>query len=245
MSAAEEERLKQQLRESEERYRSLALRLAETRGELETSLQRHLILHERNRIAQDLHDRAAQTHFLMKLKLEWVLDHMEPDSPLRGEIERLQELAAQATTQTREAIYALRASELNESGLAGGLRRLTRELQRDGLAADMTVSGMPVPLGPELENTLFKVAQEALNNARKHSHASAVMVSLRYMPGQVGLVVQDNGVGLPLGAEGAPGRLGLAGMRARVEAAGGRLDLLNDDDEGGLIVRVAIPIAQG
>jgi signal transduction histidine kinase len=241
----EVERLTRQLREAEERHRGLALRLTELRGELDTSQQRHVILRERNRIAQDLHDRAAQTNYLMKLKLEWVADHLPPGSPLLGELIRLKELAAQATTQTREAIYALRASELSDSGLTGGLRRQIAELQKDGLEADLTVSGVPATLGARLEDTLFKVAQEALNNARKHSQGTAVMVSLRYAPEAVSLVVQDNGVGLPPGAVSGPGRLGLAGMRARVEAAGGQFDLQSDEDEGGLIVRAVIPIPQG
>lgn len=236
------ERLARRSREAEERHRNLTLRLAELRGELDTTQQNHVVLSERNRIAQDLHDRAAQTNFLLALKLDWALAHLAPHDPLHTEMERLKDLAAQAAAQTREAIYALRASELAEGGLQGGLRRLVRSMEADGFTASLTVTGIPVPFSPEAEDALFKLAQEALNNARKHSRGSAVIVALRFTPAVVTLVVQDDGIGLPdKGSEEVPGRLGLKGMRERMAALGGELHLLSGD-EGGLIVRATIPL---
>lgn len=239
------EALARRAREVEGRHRDLAARLAELSGELESSEQRQAILSERNRIAQDLHDRSAQTNFLVVLKLDWVLDHLEPDSPIRPELQRLKELAGQAAAQTREAIYALRAPELTVGGLAGGLRGLVRGLEADGLQANLTVSGVPVSLPALVEDALFKLAREATHNARKHSQGSAVMVTLRFTPLAVTLVVQDDGVGLPDDGETvAEGRFGLRGMRERVAAAGGELSLLSGD-EGGLIVRATIPLEKG
>lgn len=237
------ERLARRSREAEERHRNLTLRLEELRGELDTTQQNHVVLTERNRIAQDLHDRAAQTNFLLALKLDWALAHLASDDPMQSELERLKELAAQAATQTREAIYALRASELAEGGLQGGLRRLVRSMEADGFTASLTVTGIPAPLPPEVEDALFKLAQEGLNNARKHSRGSAVIVALRFSPATVTLVVQDDGIGLPAGepVEEVPNRLGLKGMRERVAALGGELHLMSGD-EGGLIVRAKIPL---
>lgn len=236
------EQLGRRAKEAEERHRNLTLRMTELRGELDTTQQRHVVLHERNRIAQDLHDRAAQTNFLLALKLDWAMAHLGEGDPLRSELERLKELAAQAAAQTREAIYALRASELAEGGLQGGLRRLLRQLEAEGFTASLTVTGMPIPLPADLEDALFKLAQESLNNARKHSQGHAVIMALRYAPDAVTLVVQDDGIGLQEGAEEpAPGRLGLKGMRERVAALGGELHLMSGD-EGGLIVRATIPL---
>jgi len=240
--AQRNERLARRAREMEERHRSLSLRLAEVRDELDTTQQQHVVLHERNRIAQDLHDRAAQTNFLVALKLDWALAHLEESSPLRGELERLKELAAQAAAQTREAIYALRAPEMAEGGLLAGLRKLVRSMQTDGFTASLTVTGGPVSLQAEVEDALFKLAQEALNNARKHSRGTAVMVALRFTPEHVTLVVQDDGVGMP--AEIPQGRFGLSGMRDRVLALDGQFALLGGD-EGGLIVRATIPLGKG
>lgn len=227
-----------------QRHRELLLRLTELDEALDSSRERQAVLGERTRIAQDLHDRAAQTNFLVVLKLDWVLAHLPLSSPLRSELERLKELAGDAAAQTREAIYALRAPELAEGGLVGGIRSLVRSLKADGIDGSLNVAGVPAPLPAAVEEALFKLAQEAVNNARKHSRGSAVMVTLRFASRAVTLVVQDNGVGLPPGAEGGvPGHFGLPGMQERVAALGGTLALVAGD-EGGLIVRATIPIGK-
>lgn len=241
---AEREALAARLAAAEANYRQLSRRLSELRGELDTSQQRHAVFSERNRIAQDLHDRAAQTNFLMALKLDWLLERLPPDSPMRGDLAQLKELAGQAAAQTREAIYALRAPELQESGLPGGLKRLVRSMQEQGLEASFSASGVGVPLPPAIEDALFKVAQEAVNNARNHSRGTAVIVSLRFARSQVTLVVQDNGVGLARGTGAKPGRFGLSGMRERIAAIGGTLELISGD-ECGLIVRAVVPLGGG
>lgn len=236
------ERASRRAREVLERHRSQTLRLSELRGELDATQKNHLVLSERNRIAQDLHDRAAQTNFLLALKLDWLLSDLALDDPLRAELSRLHELAAQAATQTREAIYALRAPELAEGGLQGGLRRLLRSLEGDGFTTSMSVSGLPVALPAVVEDALFKIGQEALNNTRKHSRGDAVMVALRFSPEAVTLVVQDNGIGLSKGgSDEPPDRYGLRGMRERAVGLGGELKLLGGD-EGGLVVRATIPL---
>ncbi len=225
-----------------ERYRSQTERLAALRVELDEALERHLLLSERNRIAQDLHDRAAQTSYLLALKLDWLLGDLDPGDPLRAELERLKGLAAEAAAQTREAIFALRAHELREGGLHGGLRRLLEEAEAEGFTTRLTVAGTPRPLPAEVEDALFKVGQEALTNARKHSRGSAIMVALRYEPACVTLVVQDNGVGIKNSTDlEKAGRFGIRGMRERVVRLGGRLELL-EGDEGGLLVRASVPL---
>lgn len=225
-----------------ERHRELIMRTEELYQELDAQGRRQLLLGERNRIAQDLHDRAAQNLFLINLKAQWLLDHLDASSPLRAEVERVGELATQGAAQMREAIYALRAKELAEGGLPEGLSELVHGLEKDGLAASLTVTGYRVTLPPEVEDALFKVAQEAISNTRKHSCAGTVVVALRYGADGVTLVVQDDGAGLEPGAE-AKGGLGLAGMRRRVEELGGALTLVTDD-EGGLIVRATIPMTR-
>lgn len=241
--------LAQRARRAGERHRRLTLHLEELNRELDASQRRQLVLGERHRIAQDLHDRAAQTLFLIGLKADWLLARFTGDPGLRDELQRLQELAVQGAAQTREAIYALRAPELT-CGLEGGLRRLVRDVEANGLAASLTVTGSPASLPAEVEDALFKMAQEALNNARRHSGGSAVMVSLRYAPEAVTLVVQDDGVGLPAGSAAHPAQLpadsrhlGLRGMYERVRALGGRLELVSGD-EGGLLVRATVPVTR-
>lgn len=240
--AQKAERAAHRAREALERYRSQTERLAELRVELNAAEERHLLLSERNRIAQDLHDRAAQTAYLLALKLDWLLGDLDPADPLREELERLKGLAAEAAAQTREAIFALRAPELAEGGLQGGLRRLLCDAERDGFTTRLTVAGTPRALPSEVEDALFKVGQEALTNARRHSGGSAIIVALRYEPAAVTLVVQDNGEGIKNSTDiEKPGRFGIRGMRERVARLGGRLELVNGE-EGGLLVRASIPL---
>lgn len=227
-----------------ERHRQLARELEALGQELDAAQRQQLVLGERNRIARDLHDRTAQTLFLIGLKVDWLLARLPADWPHLPELERLRELAAQGLTQTREAIFALRAGELDSEGLPGALGRLVRQTQACGIDARLTVSGRPAPLGAPAEDALLKVAQEALTNVTRHSRATVALVSLRYEPGHVTLVVQDNGVGMaPEALDAAladPSHLGLRSMRQRTRAVGGELTVEAGDD-GGLVVRAVVP----
>lgn len=230
---------------AERRYHDLVTGMQELDRELDSAGRRQLVVSERHRIAQDLHDRAAQTFFLINLKANWLLSQLEQDWPFRHEVDRLQELSGQGSDQVREAIYALRASELKEAGLPGALHRLVRDLEGEGMAASLTVTGLSTPLSAEVEEALFKVALEAVTNVRKHSRASSVVIALRFTPCRVTLAVQDDGQGLPDDRIGTDSkRLGLQGMHERVTRMGGELALVAGDD-GGLIVRAAIPTRGG
>jgi signal transduction histidine kinase len=230
---------------AERRYHDLVVRMQELDRELDSAGRRQLVVGERHRIAQDLHDRAAQTFFLINLKANWLLSQVEWDWPLRHELDRLQELSGQGSDQVREAIYALRASELKEAGLPGALHRLVRDLEGEGMAASLTVTGLATPLASDVEDALYKIALEAVTNVRKHSRASSVVLALRFTPGLVTLAVQDDGQGLPDDRiEPDSKQLGLQGMRKRVKGVGGELALMPGDD-GGLIVRATIPTRGG
>lgn len=232
---------------AEARHRAALLRLEELTQERSGSQDGHLVLAERYRIAQDLHDRASQTLFLLSLHTDWVLSNPGLDAPLRQEIIKLKELAAAATVQVREAIYALRASELKQRGLQGALLQLANEMDSQGIAASLSISGAPHPLPAHVEDTLFKIAQESLSNVRKHAQAAAVLISLRYGIREVALVIQDDGVGLSeppnMEALAEGGHLGLQGMQRRVERLSGTFEL-EPGDEGGLSIRVTIPLRE-
>jgi signal transduction histidine kinase len=94
---------------------------------------------------------------------------------------------------------------------------------------------------PALAETVWRVAQEALNNVEKHAQARHVEVTLTCTPDTLFLRVRDDGVGLPEGAEAIPNRFGLRGMRERVESLGGTLTLTGP--EGGTWVEALLPIA--
>ena len=117
--------------------------------------------------------------------------------------------------------------------------------ETSSIEIDLVVAEWAVSLPAHIENTLFTVAQEALSNARRHAEATIVIVTVQVTSEQAVLVVQDNGVGLPAQMfqtyRNNTMHLGLTGMHHRVEELGGQLLLVNGE-EGGLIVKVVVPL---
>lgn len=199
---------------------------------------------ERTRIAEELHDRVAQIMFSMGLGVTWCLERVEHPELVQA-LGRIKDLAARGTTEIRRAVYDLAADTPEPHGLVDALRELIASWGRtSALQVDLVVHGRGHRLSHTVEEALQRVAIEALTNVQRHSGASVALVSLRFEPEQVTLVVQDNGRGLPALTldwyQGPFGRFGLKGMRRRIEAVGGRFRLHNSED-GGLVVRATVP----
>lgn len=184
------------------------------------------VVEERNRLARELHDVVNQTLFSIALTAEAaaLLVDMEPERAKR-EIETVRELARSAMEEMRSLIFELRPAELSSDGLVATLRKHVDVLRRvHGCEIELEVDGER-RLDPSLERELFRIAQEALGNALKHSGADRVTVRVGMPVGQVELVVTDDGGGFdPEGAQ-ARRRLGLVSMRERAEAIGGKLGI--------------------
>jgi signal transduction histidine kinase len=151
---------------------------------------------------------------------------------------RLGETAQQALKEMRLLVYQLRPLALEAEGLAGALQhRLDAVEKRGGVQARLVVEGL-VQLPARVEEALFRIAQEALNNALKHAAASAVTVTLCGGDGLVGLEISDNGQGFDPALASAGG-LGLTSMRERVEQLGGAFELQTEPG-GGTTVRVRL-----
>jgi signal transduction histidine kinase len=215
--------------------------------ELTEVQKRHMLADERSRIAQELHDRVQQTLFTIGLKADWVMGKLpRDDAALVRPLRTIKQLASLGNAQVRDAIFALSSTEVQEGGLVGMLYTLMRDLREAStIEADLVVDEWATPLSPQIENTLFTIAQEALSNARRHAQATIVIVTVQVTTGQAVLVVQDNGVGLSSQALSTNGsnstHLGLKGMRHRVEELGGQF-LLTNGEEGGLIVKAVVPL---
>ena len=124
--------------------------------------------------------------------------------------------------QARRVVQDLRPDLLEQGSLPDAINRAAARWQPEsGLEVRTSVTGVPVPLPPDIEVTLLRAAQEALINVRKHARATEVQLTLSYMPDTVILDVQDNGVGLA-GAEPSPlsGGYGLQAMRERAALRG-------------------------
>jgi signal transduction histidine kinase len=197
------------------------------------------VLEERARLARELHDAVSQKLFSIRAKARaaGVLVGRDPDRAV-AEIESVASLAGQAHAELRAVIDGLAPPDLAAGELAGSLRSYAVLAGRT-YGAEVRFYAEQLPeLGPRRETAVYRVAQEALHNALRHSGAPVVCVSLRARRRRVVLEVTDAGRGFAPGA--APAGLGLASMRERAASAGGTLTVRSAPGEGTL-VRLELP----
>jgi PAS domain S-box-containing protein len=197
---------------------------------------------ERARLAQELHDSVTQALFSMTLttrSVELLLDR-DPDAA-RQMLGELRELEREALAEMRALIFELRPANLEQDGLVQALRTHAAGIQgRVGLAVrvDCAVDDDRAPL--DVENALYRIAQEALHNVIKHAEATNVAISLTGSKSEgFRLAVQDDGHGFDPTVIPA-GHVGIAGMRARASQVGGTITVVSKLGEGSR-VEVAVP----
>ena len=184
---------------------------------------------ERRRLADDLHDLIGQNLTALGIELTSLRQRLarEGGRPESERLDAMKALVEKTIDAIRGVMTDLRPTALEEYGLPAALRAYAREFgERTGLAVGVSVAGAPRRLPRETELAVFRIAQEALINAAKHSGGSRASVSLSDDGARVLLCVQDDGRGFsdPVGARGARrGGWGLPAMRERAEAHGGRL----------------------
>lgn len=203
---------------------------------------------ERRRIARELHDDTAQALVALSRKLELCKGEIEDGTALVRRIAELEDLLSQTIKNLREFIRALRPSVLDDLGLGAALDLLVKQCSRTfGFKIELHVDEGIRRLSPTLELTLFRIAQEALNNAGKHSSATSVVVDLALEDGQVVLTIEDDGCGFQWPVSGVElrrqGKLGITGMIERVEIAGGKLEICSQKG-GGTKVTARVPLSQ-
>jgi len=197
------------------------------------------VLEERARLARELHDAVSQKLFSIRAKASaaGVLVGRDPGRAV-AEIESVASLAGQAHAELRAVIDGLAPPDLAAGELAGSLRSYAVLAGRTyGVEVRFHAEQLP-ELGPRRETAIYRVAQEALHNALRHSGAAVVCVSLTARRRRVVLEVTDRGRGFAPGA--APAGLGLASMRERAASAGGTLTVRSAPGEGTL-VRLELP----
>jgi len=200
------------------------------------------VVEERNRIARDLHDAVSQKLFSIRLTAEAAVTNMPRDpAKAAADLATVRRLAAEAAEEVSAIVVGLRPADLAGDGLDVALRKQTELLDRVH-AARVRFTGSAIPrLRTEREQSLYRIAQEALHNALRHATPAHVDVRLATRNGLVVLEVVDDGSGFdPETAGGAARRLGLASMRDRARAAGGRLTVRSRRG-GGTSVRVEVP----
>ncbi|MEV0564696.1 sensor histidine kinase [Dactylosporangium sp. NPDC050588] len=201
---------------------------------------------ERERLARDLHDSVVQTLYGISLGAGTAAElvHGDPVNA-RASLAWIQETASAGLSDLRGIIVRLRPETLVGAGLAAALRRIVDALHfAPGTGAVPPGWGLQLDaepaVSPQVEETLYRIALEALGNAARHAGASQVTVRLAGDDTRVVLEVVDDGVGFLPFAAGSPGRLGLRSMRERAELVGGTLDVMSAPGAG-TVVRAILP----
>ncbi len=200
------------------------------------------VIEERNRLARELHDAMTQNLFSLVLTAEAAVGLVRAD-PARAEheLDRVRELARETQGELRSLIFELRPPRLAEDGLVATVQKDLEVLGRaHGLKADLRVHDTP-ELTSTVETELYRIVQEALNNAVRHARAESVVVDVEGTDGGVTVTVRDDGVGFDPAARAIrERRLGLTSMRERAEALGGTLSV-ESVPGAGTTVRATVP----
>jgi signal transduction histidine kinase/ABC-type uncharacterized transport system substrate-binding protein len=220
----------------------LATYLQYSRAELKKSrdaqvqLSSHLIdaqEKERSRVASELHDDFSQRVALLAFGLQNTAETL-PDSPdgLKQTLDEFRQSVCELGDDLHGLSHQLHSSTLDNLGLVTGLRSLCREFgARQGVEIDFTSEDIPRTVRPEVSLCLFRIAQEALQNMKKHSGAKKAQVSLRSFGDKLFLSLCDEGVGFDANSLEKPG-MGLVSMQGRARLLGGDFEIHSKPGQG-------------
>ncbi|HEU5100174.1 MAG TPA: sensor histidine kinase [Roseiflexaceae bacterium] len=237
--------------------RAQALALQELSNQLEARVEQQTArlldqereaatLEERARLAREIHDTLAQGLTGIVVQLGAAQRALAAKAEAADQhIELAQQMARESLAEARRSVWNLRAPALKRGDLSDALRGLASRPPKPETTASFEQRGEPWPLPPGVESALLRVGQEALVNVAKHAGATHAQVTLEYTPEAVRLSISDDGVGFAdlspapdVAAPGPWGGFGLLGMRERLAALGGSLELFNN---GGAHVVAVVP----
>ena len=176
---------------------------------------------ERKRIAWDLHDDSIQVMTAVALRLRAFRRRVAEDPDFAAHLDELEEVVREAIARLRGLLFELRPVVLDREGLGAALRQYLETLESEGIASSLETRLRSEP-ALETRVLLYRLAQEALMNVRKHSGAGRVEVQIEERGEGVALRVSDDGAGFsPEQQTGRAGHLGLLAMRERAEVFGG------------------------
>jgi len=216
------------LRRTMEDRRQLLLRLEDVQEE------------ERRRIASDIHDDPIQVMSAADIRAQ-VLAHQIEDPELRQEAEELRDVIRSSVERLRHLLFELRPPALDREGLVPALRAYVGDADPVPEIED----ALPFEPPSELRAILFRIAQEAIANARKHASPTRIHVSIAALDGGVRMVITDDGLGFDVGVIGSPepGHIGLPTMIERAQLAGGGCEVRSEPGRG-TTVSAWLPLAQ-
>jgi signal transduction histidine kinase len=199
---------------------------------------------ERRRIARELHDSTGQYLTAASMDLARLHRRLAQGQKAGDIVQTLTGTLRDAQRDLRSFSYLLHPPALAEAGLSSSLNQFLAGFgDRTGLRISLNIRCATETLSPADQLALFRVVQEALANAHRHARAKCVSVLLRRAGGQVVLEIQDDGIGMAGSRRATPKAVpgvGLLGMRARLQALGGSLEVA-DTITGGVVLRAVLP----
>jgi signal transduction histidine kinase len=209
--------------------------------------QRMGAIHERNRLAREIHDGLSQKLYSIQLNLAAARRSVQRSENLHGVLEQLRdiELLAQAGLEdARRSVLDLRSGDADFSSLSQAIRRAVADFgDQSGLSCKVEVGGSERPVTLDHHSAFLRVMQELLHNVWKHASATRVSVCVTFAAHHVEIAVVDDGVGFGLEPDHIAeqrGNYGLIGIKERLQPFGGALQVEREPD-GGMRVAVIVP----
>lgn len=224
----------------EEQVTSLQ-RLSNDNAELAEKAKLSAVIEERQRLARELHDAVSQQLFAISMTATAVGRTLDKDfEKAKRQIHLIEEMASVAQSEMRALLLHLRPIHLEGKRLSEGLVELLKELAAKVPMAITWDMDEDIRLNKGIEDHLFRIVQEALSNALRHSKANKLEVKLLHRPDGVRLAIRDDGVGFELDAKKLTS-YGIVSMKERVNEIGGSVDIITAPDRGTRI-EIRVPI---
>lgn len=201
------------------------------------TLEQLTLTRERNRLARELHDTLAHTLSAVAVQLEAVdaLWNSRPEQA-RERLRKTIEVTRSGLTETRRVLQDLRATPLEDLGLALAIRSLAESTAlRCGAELDLSIGDHLGSVSPDVEQSIYRIAQETLANIADHADASHLTVKLDRVDSQLILMISDDGKGFNFNESISARHLGIRGMRERAELIGGTLELKSQPGQGTMV----------
>ena len=198
---------------------------------------------ERCRLARELHDDLAQRTAILYMQVSQILESLAENAPLADELlHRIRDHIAMLDRGLRDVSHRLHPSVLQDLGLIPAIRSLVDNFRDSGGEASVRLAERPPNLAPEVATAVYRIAEEALRNVRKHAPGAPVQVSFLAHEDALQLTIRDAGPGFDLAQARACGGLGLLSMQERARFIGGTLCVNTRPGDGACItVRVPLP----
>lgn len=193
---------------------------------------------ERNRLARELHDTLAHTLSALAVQLEAVnaLWSSKPDQAYTR-LQKSIEVTRSGLTETRRVLQDLRASPLEDLGLALAIRHLAESTaSRGGLKLDLHIAERLGSVPPDIEQAFYRITQETLANVNSHANARNLTVQLGRFDSRLTLTVSDDGMGFDPSPPHPERRFGIQGMRERADMIGGILEIESQPNQGTIVM---------